>query len=53
MVRVLDENLSQTSCCLPGGREAGDPLTDGGGDGELCQFILKGDGVKLLDILTF
>ncbi len=30
-------------------QEAGDPLTDGGGDGELCQFILKGvrdDGVK-------
>ncbi len=27
-------------------QEAGDPLTDGGGHGELCQFILKGDGVK-------
>ncbi len=30
-------------------QEAGDPLTEGGGDGKLCQFILKGvldDGVK-------
>ncbi len=30
-------------------QEAVDPLTDGGGDGELCWFILKGvrdDGVK-------
>ncbi len=34
---------------MPVCQEAGDPLTDGGGDGELCQFILKGvwdDGVK-------
>ncbi len=34
---------------LPVCQEAGDPVTDGGGDGELCQFILKGirdDGVK-------
>ncbi len=34
---------------LPVCQEAGDPLTDGGGDRELCQFILKGvwgDGVK-------
>ncbi len=34
---------------LPVCQEAGDPLTDGDGDGELCQFILKGvqdDGVK-------
>ncbi len=34
---------------LPVCQEAGDPLTDWGGDGELRQFILKGvqdDGVK-------
>ncbi len=34
---------------LPVCQEAGDQLTDGGWDGELCQFILKGfreDGVK-------
>ncbi len=34
---------------LPVCQEAGDPLTDEGGGGELCQFILKGvrdDGVK-------
>ncbi len=31
---------SLTSCYRR--QEAGDPLTDGGGDGELCQFILKG-----------
>ncbi len=34
---------------LPVCQEAGDPLTDGGGDGELCQVILKCvwvDGVK-------
>ncbi len=34
---------------LPVCLEASDPLTDGGGDGELCQFILRGvrdDGVK-------
>ncbi len=50
MVRVLDENFpSLTSCCLSVFQKAVDPLTDGGGDGELCQFILKGvrdDGVK-------
>ncbi len=41
--------LSQPYYLLPVIHEAGDPLTDGGGDGELCQFILKGfrdDGVK-------
>ncbi len=41
--------FSQLYCLLPVCQEAGDPLTDGGGDGELCQFILKGvwdDGVK-------
>ncbi len=40
IVRVLDENFpSLTSCCLSV-RKLGDPPTDG--DGELCQFILKG-----------
>ncbi len=41
--------FSQPHYLLPVCQEAGDPLTDGGGDGELCQFILKGvqdDGVK-------
>ncbi len=41
--------LSQLNYLLPVCQEARDPLTDGGGDGELCQFILKGvqdDGVK-------
>ncbi len=49
IVRVLDENFFQFHYLLPVCQEAGDPLTDGGGDGELCQFILKGlwdDGVK-------
>ncbi len=48
IVRVLDENFPcLTSCCLS--VEAVDPLTDRGGGGELCQFILKvvwDDGVK-------
>ncbi len=41
IVRVLE--------LLPVCQEAGDPLTDGGGHRELCQFILKGvrdDGVE-------
>ncbi len=43
IVRVLDESFpaSLAAACL-----SGDPLKDGGGDGELCQFILKDDGVK-------
>ncbi len=42
IVWVLDVSYpSLTTCCLSV-REARDPLTDGGGDGELCQFILKG-----------
>ncbi len=48
IVWVLDE-FSQLHYLLPVCQEARDPLTDGGGDGELCQFILKGvqdDGVK-------
>ncbi len=42
-------DLSQPHYLLSVCQEAGDPLTDGGGDGQLCQFILKGvldDGVK-------
>ncbi len=38
---------SRPAACLLG--RMSDPLTDGGGDGELYQFILKGvrdDGVK-------
>ncbi len=27
---------------FPASLAAGDPLTDGGGDGELCQFIVYG-----------
>jgi len=41
--------LSQPHYLLPVCQEAGDPLTGGGGTGELCQFILKDvrdDGVK-------
>ncbi len=41
---------SLTSCCLSVCQGAGDPLTGGGGERELCQFILKGvwdDGVKI------
>ncbi len=41
--------FSQPHYLLPVCQKAGDPLTDGGGNGELCQFILKGvrdDGVK-------
>ncbi len=41
--------MSQPHYLLPVCHEAGDPLEDGVGDGELCQFILKGvrdDGVK-------
>ncbi len=41
--------FSQPHYLLPVSQEAGDPLTDGGVHGELCQFILKGvqdDGVK-------
>ncbi len=41
--------FSQPHYLLPVCQEAGDPLTDGSGDRELCQFILKGvqdDGVK-------
>ncbi len=38
--------FSQPHYLLPVCQEAGDPLTYGDGDGELCQFILKGDGVK-------
>ncbi len=41
--------FSQPHYLLPVCQEAGDPLTDGGGNRELCQFILKGvwdDGVK-------
>ncbi len=41
--------FSQPYYLLPVCQEAGDPVTDGGGDGELCQLILKGirdDGVK-------
>ncbi len=41
--------FSQPHYLLSVCQEADDPLTDGGGDGELCQFILKGvwdDGVK-------
>ncbi len=34
--------FSQPHNLLPVCQEAGYPLTDGGGDGELCQFILKG-----------
>jgi len=50
MVRVLDENFSQPHYLQPVCQEAGDPLTDRGGDGELFQFILKGvrdDGVTI------
>ncbi len=49
IVRVLNENFPQPHYLLPVCQEAGDSLTDRGGDGELCQFILKGvgdDGVK-------
>ncbi len=45
--------FSQPHYLLPVCQEAGDPLTDGGGDGELCQVILKGvrdDGVKGLGL---
>ncbi len=48
IVRVLDE-FFQPHYLLTVCQETGDPLTDGGGDGELCQFILKDvwdDGVK-------
>lgn len=49
-MQVLDVSFpSLTSCCLPACQEAGDPLTDGGGYRELCEFILKGvrdDGVE-------
>ncbi len=41
--------FSQPHYLLPVCQEAGDPLTDRCGDGELCQFILKGvwdEGVK-------
>ncbi len=41
--------FSQPRYLLPVCQEAGDTLTDEGGDGELSQFILKGvqdDGVK-------
>ncbi len=34
--------FSQPHYLLPVCQEAGDALTDGGGDGKLCQFILKG-----------
>ncbi len=42
IARVLDENFPTLTSWLPVCQEAGDPLEDGGGDGELCQFILKG-----------
>ncbi len=47
------ENTALRSCSadrMSVCQEAVDPLTDGGGDGELCQFILKSvwdDGVKI------
>ncbi len=43
-MKIFPASLPAAVC-----QEAGDPLTDRGGDGELCQFILKGvrdDGVK-------
>ncbi len=42
-MRIIPASLA--AACLSG---SCDPLTEGGGDGELCQFILKGvwdDGV--------
>ncbi len=43
-MRIFPASLA--AACLSG---SCDPLTDEGGDGDLCQFILKGvwdDGVK-------
>ncbi len=42
MLIVRELEFSQPHYLLPVCQEASDPLTDGGGDGELCQFILKG-----------